>query len=194
MDDILVFGEDQEEYDTRLLAVLKRIEKAGATLNPDKCEFGRTNLKFLGHIIDKTGITADPDKTYAIMKMSPPTSVSELRRFMGMINQLVKFTPHLAQLTQPLWVLLSKSNTWMWGPAQSKAFLNVKEELSKTTTLVRYDPEAQSKISADASSYGLGAVLLQQSNNIWKPVAYTSRGQCQKQNVDMHRWKRKLWP
>jgi len=92
MDDILVFGRDQAEHDRRLIAVLARIEEAGATLNPQKCEFSRTTLKFLGHIIDSEGIRADPEKTDAIMKMSPPTSVPELRRFMGMVNQLGKFS------------------------------------------------------------------------------------------------------
>ena len=75
MDDVLVFGKDQEEHDSRIRAVLKRIESAGATLNPEKCEFSRTELKFLGHIID---IRADPDKTSAIRLMKPPENVPEL--------------------------------------------------------------------------------------------------------------------
>ena len=175
MDDILVFGRDQAEHDRRLIAVLTRIEEAGATLNPQKCEFSQTTLKFLGHIIDSEGIRADPEKTDAIMKMSPPTSVPELRRFMGMVNQLRKFTPKLAELTQPLRMLLSKSNAWTWGPPQSRAFEQVKQELSQPTTLALYDPKAPTKISADASSHGLGAVLLQQYDGVWKPVAYASR-------------------
>ena len=63
----------------------------------------------------------------------------------------------------------------MWGPSQSRAFKQVKQELSKPATLALYDPEAQTKISADASSYRLGAVLLQQVDGAWKPVAYASR-------------------
>ena len=175
MDDVLVYGRDRAEHDARVTAVLERIKSAGATLNPDKCEFGKTCLKFLGHMIDQSGIQADPDKTAAIVQMSPPTTVSELRRFMGMVNQLGKFTPRLAELTQPLRELLSKSNTWVWGPAQKRAFLEVKEEISKPTTLALYDPEAPAKISADASSYGLGAVLLQEIDSQWKPIAYASR-------------------
>ncbi len=66
MDDVLVFGRDQAEHDTRLTAVLKQVESAGATLNPEKCEFSRKSLKFLGHIIDANGIRADPEKTAAI--------------------------------------------------------------------------------------------------------------------------------
>ena len=102
----LVFSRDQSEHDARLMAVLERIESAGATLNPDKCEFGKSTLKFLGHLIDEKGIQADPDKTAAIQEMSPPSNVPELRRFMGMVNQMGKFTPNLADLTQPLRELL----------------------------------------------------------------------------------------
>ena len=107
--------------------------------------------------------------------MSPPTNVPELRRFLGMANQLGKFTPNLAEITQPLCELLSKSKSWTWGPSQSTAFTRLKEELSRPTTLALYDPTAPTKISADASAYyGLGAVLLQRYES-WKPVAFASR-------------------
>ena len=102
MDDVLVFGKDKKEHDERLIQVLRRIAAAGATLNPEKCEFGKKQLKFLGHVIDKTGIRADPEKTAAVIEMEAPTNVSELCRFMGMANQLGKFSPNLADLTQPL--------------------------------------------------------------------------------------------
>ena len=161
-DDVLVFRKDQAEHNSSVAAVLERIQAAGLTLNPDKCEFGKTCLTFLGHVIDQDGIRADPDKTAAIMQMKSPTTVSELRRFMGVVNQLGKFTPiKLADLTKPLRELLSKSRTWTCGAVQEQAFISVKEELSKPTTLSHYNPGAPTKISADAPSYGLGAVLLQ---------------------------------
>jgi len=153
---------------------------AGVTLNPDKCEFGKTKLKFLGDLINESGIHGDPDKTSAIVEMRPPGNVSELRRFMGMVNQLGKFTPNLTELTQPLRELLTKKSTWLWGPSQNQAFLQVKAELVQATTLALYDVGAATKISADASPYGLGAVLLQEVNSSWKPVAYASR------SVDKH--------
>ena len=92
-----------------------------------------------------------------------------------MANQLGKFTPNLAQIMQPLRELLSKSHNWSWRPSQSKAFDLVKEELTKPTTLVLYDLATVTKVSADASTYGLGAVLLQKTDSHWKPVAYASR-------------------
>ena len=107
--------------------------------------------------------------------MKAPSNVSELRRLMGMANQLGKFSSKLAEISQPLRLLLSKKTVWMWGDVQEQAFTRLKEELSKPTILALYDPKASTKISADASSYGLGAVLLQESNSNWKPVAYASR-------------------
>ena len=121
MDDVLVYGEDQREHDKRLKAVLQRIEAAGMTLNSDKCEVSKTQLKFLGHIIDQSGVRADPAKTEAIMQMSAPQNVAEVRRFVGMVNQLSKFIPNCADLLHPLTALLSKKNVWSWGPSQEEA-------------------------------------------------------------------------
>ena len=88
MDDVLVYGSSKEEH---LMTVLKQLEEVGATLNPSKCEIFRSSVKFLGHILDKQGIREDPDKTSAILKMEAPKSVSDVRRFMGLVNQLGKF-------------------------------------------------------------------------------------------------------
>ena len=175
INDVLVYSKDQDEHDHRVTVVLKRIQAAGVTLNPDKCEFWKISLKFLGHVVDQTGIHADPDKTSAITKMPPPATVTELRRFLGMVNQLGKFTPNLAELTKPLQDLLSKTNDLLWGPEQDRAFSEIKSELTRAVTLAHYHPEAATKISPDASSYGLGAVLLQKDGTHWRPTAYASR-------------------
>eukprot|EP00731_Ephydatia_muelleri_P028828 Em0020g472a len=175
IDDILIFGNNQHQHDIRLMAALDRIEKAGVTLNPTKCVFSRRQIQFLGHIIDQKGVHPDPDKTSAIHKMPKPENVSELRRFLGMINQFGKFSPHLSELSQPLRELLSTRNAWLWGAKQDLAFSMLKNEITKPAVLALYDPAADTKVSADASSYGLGAVLLQRDKSSWKPVAFASR-------------------
>ncbi len=111
MDDILVFGVSQTEHDQRLFAVLKKLQKGGVTLN-QKCEFSKRSVKFLGQILDESGVHADPEKVWAITHMSEPTNTSEMRRFIGMINHLGKFLPNLAEKTQPLRDLLQKKNMW----------------------------------------------------------------------------------
>ena len=175
LDDILVFGSDRTEHDTRLRAVLLRIRTAGITLNRAKCEFGKHEITFLGHIINQSGISADPEKLSAIKEMPPPTNITKLRRFMGVINQLGKFSPNTAELSAPLRTLLSTNQAWFWGPDQDIAFNQLKTELITPHILTMYDPKAQTKISADASSFGLGAVLLQAKGTSWHPVVYASR-------------------
>ena len=175
IDDILIFGKDQEEHNSRLAAVLKRLEENNVTLNSEKCEFNKASIGFVGHLINSEGIRADPAKTSAISQMPAPQSLTELRRFMGMVNQLGKFSSKIAEIGQPLRELLSTKRTWVWGPAQEQAFTQIKEELVKPTVLALYDPNAKTVISADASSFGLGAVLMQMTAGSWKPVAYASR-------------------
>ena len=160
MDDILIFGGNQEEHDKRLHAVLQKITAAGATLNQEKCEFNKKHINFLGHVIDEKGISQDPHKTTAIIQTKQPKTTIELRRFLGMVNQLSKFTPKVAELSQPLHEILSNKKMWMWDSAQEIAFERLKKELIKPTVLAIYNPEAPTKISADASTYGIGAVLM----------------------------------
>jgi len=107
MDDILIYGKSQSEHDQCLLAVLKKLNEAGLTLNKEKCVFNTTSIKFLGQLVNNTGVKADPDKIRAIQELTPPTNVSELRRFLGMVNQLSKFAPNLANETKSLRELLS---------------------------------------------------------------------------------------
>ena len=97
IDDILVHGTDKKEHDERLRKVLRRLHDMNVTLNPEKCKFARNQVQFLGHIIDGDGIHADPEKVTATTDMAVPSNISELRRFLGMVNQLSKFSPELAE-------------------------------------------------------------------------------------------------
>ena len=106
-----------------------------------------------------------------------PKNISEMRRFVGMTNQLSKFVPCSAELMKPLTKLLSSKRVFQWGPSQTKAFTDIKEKLTNVPLLALYDPQSETKVSADASSFGLGAVILQKAQNdtTWKPVAFASR-------------------
>ena len=115
-------------------------------------------------------------KVEAILQKETPKDQSELSRFLGMVNQLSKFQPQIAELSKPLRDLLSTKNHWSWSEAQDNAFSALKRSLTTTPTLEHYDARRQTTLSTDASSYGLGAVLLQkQDDEQWRPVAYASR-------------------
>ena len=176
MDDVLIHGTTREEHDERLSKVLQHLQELGMTLNSEKCHFAQTSVKLLGHVVDSSGIKSDPGRVSAILDMPAPGNVGDVRRFLGTVNQLSKFAPNLAETTQPIRELLLEPNAWVWGDAQRRAFTEVKEALRATPILSLFDPNLVTTVSADASSFGLGVVLMQkQMTGEVKPVAYISR-------------------
>ena len=137
--------------------------------------FNQCSISFLGHLINDKGISQDSGKITAIAKMSQPTTVTQLRRFLGMINQMSKVSPpNLSQISQPLRKLLIPKVSWVWKQAQHEAFKKPKAEIATPRVLSHYSVDADTKISADASLHGLGAILLQLHNGEWKSIAFAS--------------------
>ena len=91
IDDVLVYGKTEQEHDQRLKATLRRISEAGLTLSKEKCIIGATSISFLGQTVNSEGIQPDQNKIRAICDMKPPSNLIELRRFLGMLNQLANF-------------------------------------------------------------------------------------------------------
>ena len=175
MDDIVVWGSTQEEHDDRLRRVLEIAQRSNLKLNRDKCEFNVNHMTFIGDMIGQDGVKPDPKKVTAINNMARPACKSDVQRFLGMVNYQGKFIANLSGRSAPLRILLDKKTEWMWEDEQEKAWCELKNALMDQPVLRFYDSTKPTKISADASKNGLGAVLLQQHDQTWHPVAYASR-------------------
>ena len=107
-DDFLVYGKTVKQLEERTEKLLQRFEKYGVTVNVRKCLFERTEMDFLGHSITKDGIKPLQSKMDAVKNFPQPTNITELRRFMGMANQMAKFNPNLAEASAPLRLIIIK--------------------------------------------------------------------------------------
>ena len=174
-DDIIIHGKDARQHDERLRKTLDIINMNGIKLNQKKCKYRQSSITFLGHRIDANGIFAHEDKIKAIVDMTAPTNVPELRSFMGMVNFMARFIPSLSTIMEPLSRLLKSDQEWTWDAQQEDAFAAVKNAMTKSTALAFYDHNRPTKLSSDASSYGLGAVILQEIDGEFRPVEYASR-------------------
>lgn len=163
LDDIVVYGESKQEHDIRLRALLHCLKKYDVLLNEKKCVYGVEELEFLGHILSSKGIRPTENRLAAISHFREPRNVSELRSFLGLITYVGRFIPNLAAKTEPLRMLLHLDTPFQWGELQESAFRIIKESVSKIDQLGFYCKRDKSKLIADASPEGLGAVLLQEN-------------------------------
>ena len=174
-DDIIVHGPDQETHDRRLHAVLRRLKESGLTLNPAKCQFSIDRLIFMGILLSEKGIGPTEERVRAIVEARMPENARELRSFLGLANYSARFIPRFATITEPLRRLLHKDAPYDFGPEQQAAFAQLKRGMTESDTLAYYDKDARTKVIADASPVGLGAVLVQIQNGHEVAVCYASR-------------------
>ena len=170
-DDIIVFGQTEDEHDNNLKNLMSVARKSGLVFNEEKCFIKKNEIKFFGMIFDANGIRPDPEKTEAISKMTAPTNHTDLQRFLGIVQFMHQFIPNLSDLTEPLRSLLKKDAIFDWNASHEKCFEDIKTRLCDATSLAYFDVNKHTTIQVDASQKGLGAALIQDN----RPIAFASK-------------------
>ncbi|RUS72498.1 hypothetical protein EGW08_019752 [Elysia chlorotica] len=182
LDDILVYASTVEEHIARLDAVFIRLKELGIRLNPDKCRLVQQRTPFLGHILTSNGLETDPEKVEAVKNFPVPTTLRDVRSFLGLAGYYRKFVKGYSALAKPLHQLLvghrhkNPSITKLWSEECQHAFESLKSALTSAPVLAYADFSKPFVLEVDASHKGLGAVLSQRTDDGLKVVAYASRG------------------
>ncbi|GJP84341.1 hypothetical protein CLOP_g14407 [Closterium sp. NIES-67] len=186
-DDILIYSKTREQHLQALEAIFQRLQQHRLITKGSKCEFLKQELEFLGHVISTEGIRIDPKKLRAIQEWKPPANQQQLQSFLGFVNYVRRFIPHMAGLTGPLTDLLQKGTFYEWGEKQQAAFEALKTLLMSPPVLCIADPERPFEVITDASDIAIGAVLMQDFGNGLQPIAYESRKmQSAERNYPVH--------
>lgn len=175
LDDIVIVAPTFEKHLEILEEVLKRILDAGLTLNRDKCQFCRDELRYLGYIVNRTGLHVDPGKIKAILDIPTPRTVSEVRRILGMASWYRRFIRDFSTIVNPLTNLLKKNQRFLWTLDCEKAWSTIKECLVTAPILSCPDFSREFVIQCDSSDFGVGCVLTQNFDDGERVIAYISR-------------------
>ena len=167
LDDIIVFSDSPGEHLCRLRGVFAKLDKAGLKLKPSKCEFFKTRITYLGHIVSSKGIETDPKKFEAVKNWTIPKTVTNVRSFLGFTNYDRRFIRGYAKVAKPLNTLVSGNNANRkkapieWTDECQDAFNKLKELCTSTPILAYANYKKPFQLQTDASDFGLGVVLYQ---------------------------------
>ena len=184
LDDIIVFSRTPEEHIHRLKVVFEKLRAAGLKIKPSKCDFFKKEIKYFGHVVSEKGVSTDPGKIKAVTEWPQPTTVTEVRSFLGFVSYYRRFTPNVSKVAKPLNKLLQnlegtpsqkKKFKVHWGPEQQEAFETLQGLCTESPILAYADFKAPLILHTDASGDGLGAVLYQVQEGKQRVIAYVSR-------------------
>ncbi|KAA0039055.1 reverse transcriptase [Cucumis melo var. makuwa] len=171
IDDILIYSKMEAEHEEHLSMVLQTLRDNKLYAKFSKCEFWLKQVSFLGHVVSKAGVSVDPAKIEAVTSWPRPSTISEVRSFLGLASYYRRFVKNFSHIATPLTQLTRKGAPFVWSKACEDNFQNLKQRLVTAPVLTVPDGSGSFVIYSDASKKGLGCVLMQQG----KVVAYASR-------------------
>ena len=170
-DDVFIYGKNDRDHDANIINLFNVAQKEGLVFNSKKCTI--MSMTFFGRVFSAEGYSPDPEKIQGIFEMTPPQTKQELQSFLGAVNYLQTFIPHLSSNTEPLWALLKKENCFTWDENTNTCFQKIKSQLQKALLrpLRYYDWTKPVTLQCDASLKGLGACIIQDG----QPITFASK-------------------
>jgi hypothetical protein len=190
LDDIIIFSNSFEEHLERLSRVFERIGTAGLKFGPKKCDFFKTKINYIGHVVSEHGIETDPTKLEKVKNWPKPKNVDELRKFLGFAGYYRRFIHRYSHIAKPLndllvgdspkkrkkgYKLQKPTIPFMWLEKQDTAFRKLKEALTSPPILGYPNYSLPFELAVDSSADGLGGVLYQKQDNQKRVISYASR-------------------
>ena len=140
-DDMIIYGKDDQEHNECLVNFLKVCRKNTLTLNSEKIQFRLPQVSFFGHQWSAKGLSPDPKKIAAVKSMELPQDMETMRSFLGLVNYLNRFSPHLAKLSEPLRQICRQDVEFELTDSVRVAFSRTTEEISRKITLPYFNPK-----------------------------------------------------
>ena len=179
LDDVIIFGETREEYLKNMEIVLNRFEERGILIKRSKCVFCVEEIGFLGHVVSGGGIKLSDDRKASLKNLSLPSTITQLRSFLGAANYFRQFIDGYALIAKDLHQLAAKSPTkhLLWTEDLKRSFERVKSAVVAAPSLkfLSQDPKDEIILYTDASDYAFGGYLVQRQMGIEEPILFYSK-------------------
>ena len=175
IDDIIVWSKDFDSHMLHLQQIFDRLEQANLTLKASKCQFAVERVKYLGHILSRTGVEPDPDKIAIVETYPAPKNPKQVRQFLGLTNYYRRFVKNYGDITKPLHNLTKKNEPFVWSDKCKESFETLKRALTSSPCLAYPDMEKPFILTTDASTVALSYILSQKQDNVEHVIAYAGR-------------------
>jgi len=177
LDDILIFTETEEEHEQAVQRVLEVLAEHKLFLRPEKCEFHRKRIEYLGLVILENKVEMDPVKVARVHDWPTPENRTDVQAFIGFVNFYRRFIRDFSTIARPLFNLTRSDKAWNWDTKEQDAFERLKAAVTTAPVLVSSQDSEPFCIKADSSDFASGAVRSQQlpGEEKWHPVAFYSK-------------------
>lgn len=175
LDDVVIYASSLKEHEDKFQKLADRLRNANLKLQPDKCEFLKKEVAYLGHIISEDGLKPDPKKIDAVQNFPTPRTSKNIKEFLGLAGYYRRFIQDFSKIAKPLTELLKKTATFKWTDKQQQAFEELRDKLCAKPILQYPDFTKPFILTTDASGFAIGGILSQGDIGKDLPVTYTSR-------------------